>query len=169
VPAVAGLAVFLPPFLLPMALVAIFLSFDAFYDLAPWTDLAWVGCTVSMATGPCCLSLLQSRSVLRQQLSSQYVMRMHAYGATNRQIRRSILRNVMLELLPSFEKIISMILTILIFSEFVFSFPGIGIQTVRAITRADWGMLLDLVLLFSFFINVSRVASVFLHQHLDPQ
>jgi len=53
--------------------------------------------------------------------------------------------------------------------EYVFSYPGLGLLTVRAIKSQDFPLLQGLFLLFSAVIIVANLVADILYTYLDPR
>ena len=89
-----------------------------------------------------------------------------AMGASHFRLRRRLLKNVFFEQLPSWEKIITTMLTASLFAEALLNLHGLGALTIRAISRSDWALVLGLVLVYAVIINLFRVISELSRQYL---
>jgi peptide/nickel transport system permease protein len=102
--------------------------------------------------------------------NDQFVMTARAKGVRDRQILwRHVLPNA---LLPTFTLVLlslGFVLGGVIAIEFVFSYPGLGLLTVRAIKSQDFPLLQGLFLLFSAVVIVANLIADISYSYLDPR
>ena len=120
----------------------------------------WIGCAITIATTPVMLIYIQSKMVMRRLLTQPFARRYRSIGFNENKVRIKLLRNMLDEVAPTAEKLITAMLTQVILAETIFGLEGIGAITVRAVRRTDINLLLGIVLLFACIIGLLRVLSV---------
>jgi peptide/nickel transport system permease protein len=110
------------------------------------------------------------RNSLIGVMNDHFVMTARAKGVREKQILwRHVVPNA---LLPTFTIVLlslGFVFGGVIAVEYVFSYPGLGLLTVRAIKSQDFPLLQGLFLLFSAMIIVANLVADILYTHLDPR
>ncbi len=110
------------------------------------------------------------RNSLTAVMNDHFVMTARAKGVRDRQILwRHVVPNA---LLPTFTLVLlslGFIFGGVIGIEFVFSYPGLGLLTVRAIKSQDYPLLQGLFLLFSAVVIVANLVADISYSYLDPR
>jgi peptide/nickel transport system permease protein len=114
--------------------------------------------------------VLIMRNSLIAVMNDQFVMTARAKGVRDRQILwRHVVPNA---LLPTFTLVLlslGFVFGGVIAIEFVFSYPGLGLLTVRAIKSQDFPLLQGLFLLFSAVMIVANLVADISYSYLDPR
>jgi len=113
---------------------------------------------------------LITRSAMLETLGEDYVLTARAKGLSNWGVVRTHgLRNAMLPIVTlvalSFGYIIGGAITI----EYVFSYPGIGLEVVEAISQRDYPVLQGAFLLLTLSVIAFNLAADLLYFKLDPR
>jgi len=110
------------------------------------------------------------RNSLIDVMSDHFVMTARAKGVREKQILwRHVVPNA---LLPTFTIVLlslGFVFGGVIAIEYVFSYPGLGLLTVRAIKSQDFPLLQGLFLLFSAVVIVANLVADILYTYLDPR
>jgi ABC-type dipeptide/oligopeptide/nickel transport system permease component len=154
----SSLLSFFPPFFAPFVGLGILVSTNAVFDLASeWGG--WVLCSLCLAFPSAALVAAQTAEVMNRNLRRPFAMTVRAMGGSRIQQRIRLLNNLWMELTPTFEKLVTGLLTTSLFAEPIFAESGLGATTLRAIRRTDVDLILALVLLFALIVNLARVTS----------
>jgi ABC-type dipeptide/oligopeptide/nickel transport system permease component len=110
------------------------------------------------------------RSAMLETLGEDYVLTARAKGLSNwTTVWKHGLRNAMLPVITlvalSFGFVIGGAITI----EYVFSYPGIGLETVQAIDQRDWPILEGIFLLVTLSVILFNLIADLLYFKLDPR
>jgi len=154
--------IFMPSFFLPLLIYSIFISVGVFGFKSDIRGLLWVGCVFSMAFPPVLMVYSQSTQVMKKLLNLSFVQRYRSIGFSEKKLHWKLLRNLTDEIAPTFEKLITAMLTQIILAETIFGLSGIGSLTVRAVRRSDLNLLLGIVLFFAVSIGILRITTVFI-------
>jgi ABC-type dipeptide/oligopeptide/nickel transport system permease component len=158
---------FLPPFVPGFVLVAVLAIADA--PLAgdgPLTILVLAAC---VALAPACLATSIIRAAITEEREKKYVLVMRALGHDETTIARSIRRAVLIPTLGALEKIFGTLITLAIFSEFIFSYPGLGNLLINSARRSDINVLLLSGVLLSASIAALRIISITSDAVINPR
>jgi ABC-type dipeptide/oligopeptide/nickel transport system permease component len=113
---------------------------------------------------------LITRSALLETLGEDYVLTARAKGLSNWAIvRKHGLRNALLPITTLIALSLGFIIGGSITIEYVFSYPGIGLETVEAIDQRDWPVLQAIFLLLTFSVIVFNLVADLLYVKLDPR
>lgn len=156
---IANFLTFLPAFVLPMLGFSLLLLISISLTSRVTNFENWLACILSIAVGPACLILAQTYQITTRNLESLHARRYLAAGASQQALRWRLLHNWIYEVTPTLEKVVSMLLTLMLFAEPIFSLPGIGTIVIRAVRRSDSELLLGMVLVFAVLINLSRITA----------
>jgi len=150
----AGILVFLPPFLFPFAGLVLLLAVDGFDS-----GLQPVVVLLSLALPPSAMVAAQTAAIMTRHLNSAFAINLRARGASRRRQRWLLLPAVGLELLGTLEKLIVGLFTALLFVEPLLGETGFGALMLRAIRRSDLELTLALVLFLAMLVNVARIVA----------
>jgi peptide/nickel transport system permease protein len=110
------------------------------------------------------------RSSTIGQLSEDYVMVQHAYGASSLSILFGhVLRNVLLPIITIVGMSLPMLVTGAVVTETVFGWPGIGTYFVKEIQGFDYPVVMAIMLLSSSLVIIGNLASDLLYGLIDPR
>ena len=113
---------------------------------------------------------LITRSALLETLGEDYVLTARAKGLSNWAIvRKHGLRNALLPITTLIALSLGFIIGGAITIEYVFSYPGIGLETVEAIDQRDWPVLQAIFLLLTFSVILFNLIADLLYVKLDPR
>jgi peptide/nickel transport system permease protein len=154
----SSLLSFFPPFLIAFVGLGLLVSTDAtFVFAAKWGG--WLLSAICLAVPSAALLGAQAADVTDRNLRRPFATTVRAMGASRFQQRLRLSRNLVMELTPTFEKLVTGLLTTALFVEPIFGQAGLGTTTLQAIRRTDTNLLLALVLLFALAVNVARLLS----------
>lgn len=106
---------------------------------------------------PSCLAIVTIQNAYDTELSQPYVQVLRAFGYSTRQVYAGIRKAVLLYILAGWEKLFTMQIAILIFTEAIFSQPGFGNLILLAAQRTDVNLLLAGVVVISIYISLIRL------------
>jgi ABC-type dipeptide/oligopeptide/nickel transport system permease component len=113
---------------------------------------------------------LITRSAMLETLGEDYVLTARAKGLSNWAIvRRHGFRNALLPIVTLIALSLGFIIGGSITIEYVFSYPGIGLETVEAIDQRDWPLLQAIFLLLTFSVIFFNLIADLLYVKLDPR
>lgn len=148
---------FFPVYGVPLVLFTVLLGINA--RLTPGSPALWLTSIVAIAIPPSAMLTLQALAVMKNHLSSPHSTFWLLSGISRSRLRLILLRNVIFEITPSFEKVMTSAVTGLMFSEMILGLPGLGTLTVRAVRRADVELLLGVIVILSTTICTMRILS----------
>jgi peptide/nickel transport system permease protein len=149
---------FFPLYGIPFFLFVLLLAIGA--RIYSGSITAWFACTVAIAIPPSALLASQAYASTKNHLESQHAINFLSMGISPSRLRHLLMRNLVYEIVPTFEKVMTGAVTGLMFSELVFGMPGMGALAIRAIRRADIELLLGVVVVFASLICLARLFSV---------
>jgi ABC-type dipeptide/oligopeptide/nickel transport system permease component len=148
---------FLPPYVIAsLALLALLAAGQGGLDSA----VVQLTAAVAIAVSPTALLAEQTAGITARNLASDFTRTMAAAGASHGFIRSKLLANLAAELAPSFDKALVVLLASLMFAEPILGLPGLGTTTVRAVRRADPGLLVGVTVFFAICVATTRVLAV---------
>jgi ABC-type dipeptide/oligopeptide/nickel transport system permease component len=110
------------------------------------------------------------RSAMLETLGEDYVLTARAKGLSNWQIvRKHGFRNALLPIVTLVALSLGFIIGGSITIEYVFSYPGIGLETVEAIDQRDWPLLQAIFLLLTMSVIFFNLIADLLYVKLDPR
>jgi ABC-type dipeptide/oligopeptide/nickel transport system permease component len=113
---------------------------------------------------------LVARSAMLETLGEDYILTARAKGLSNWKIVRSHgLRNAMLPIVTLIALSIGYIIGGAITTEYVFSYPGIGLAIVEAINQRDYPLLQGAFLLLTLSVILFNLLADLLYFKLDPR
>jgi ABC-type dipeptide/oligopeptide/nickel transport system permease component len=153
---------FIPPYGVPLLIFALLLVSGVRFDAG--TATAWWASVAAMVIPAACLLVLQTVAIMKKNLAARYTVNWLALGLAPRRIKRLLYRNLFVELLPTWEKVVTGVLTGLMFAELIFGLPGIGVLAIRAIHLADVELLLGVVIVYVGLICLARFVSALVQE-----
>ncbi|MDR2357320.1 MAG: ABC transporter permease [Oscillospiraceae bacterium] len=137
-----------------------------------WTG--WVLPTVSLALGYAAMIARQMRSSMLEVIRQDYITTARAKGQSERVVRyRHALKNAMIPVVMTIGSIFGMSLGGALIAEVIFSIPGLGDYTLKALTNRDYpaiqGSVLFLSALFSIVILLIDIAFAFIDPRIRSQ
>jgi peptide/nickel transport system permease protein len=113
---------------------------------------------------------LIARSAMLETLGEDYVLTARAKGLSNWEIvRKHGLRNAMLPIVTLVALSLGYIIGGAITTEYVFSYPGIGLAIVEAINQRDYPLLQGAFLLLTLSVILFNLLADLLYFKLDPR
>ncbi|WP_336708242.1 ABC transporter permease [Cedecea sp. VD27] len=110
------------------------------------------------------------RSNTISQLSADYVQTQLAYGATRRTVLfRHVLKNVLLPVITLFGLSFGELVVGAYVTESVFSWPGMGLLGIQAITSLDYPLIMAIILLSALMLIVGNLLADLLYRVADPR
>jgi peptide/nickel transport system permease protein len=110
------------------------------------------------------------RSAMLETLGEDYVLTARAKGLSSwATVWRHGLRNAMLPVITLIALSLGFIIGGTITIEYVFSYPGIGLETVEAIDQRDYPILQGIFLLLTFSVIFFNLLADLLYFKLDPR
>ena len=135
-------------------------------DVLNHLALPWFVLTIAFI-GPYALIM---RNSLIDVMNDDFVMTARAKGVREKQILwRHVVPNALLPTLTIVMLSLGFVFGGVIGIEYVFSYPGLGLLTVRAIKSQDFPLLQGLFLLFSAVVIVANLIADILYPYLDPR
>ncbi|EWH11852.1 peptide ABC transporter [Catenovulum agarivorans DS-2] len=125
--------------------------------------------TLTLATLPTTLLIGMMRSNVISVMNSQYIKAARTKGLSLYQIiRRHVLRNALLPIIPQFGLLFNTLMTSTMITEIIFSWPGIGHWLLEAIYQRDYPVIQASLLLVSSFMIFINVLSDVCHTMVNP-
>jgi peptide/nickel transport system permease protein len=109
------------------------------------------------------------RNLVIYELESDYANYLGALGAPNRLIRRYAFRNAVLPQVTGLALQIGVILGGAVLTEAVFSYPGLGLRILNAISDRDWFLLQGLFLFIVIMVLVCNFVVDLVYIWIDPR
>jgi ABC-type dipeptide/oligopeptide/nickel transport system permease component len=124
---------------------------------------------LSVGFAPCCLAVLTVHNGFSVEQTRRYVQFMRACGFSDDDVHRGTRKAVFLYSISSWEKLFTLQIAILIFTEAVFSYPGFGSALVRALQRTDVNFLLASVVVISLSVASLRLLGTAFFVLFEPR
>lgn len=148
---------FLPPYVAPFLGLALLLAVQLAIGV-PLTGMVYESVAVlSLSIGGGALLSAQTARITQRNLRSEYAQSIRAAGATQMQLRRRILHNLVAEIGPTFEKMVVGLTAALFFVEPILGLGGFGTLAARAVRRSDIDLILGVTLVVASFVAVTRI------------
>jgi len=110
------------------------------------------------------------RSAMLETLGEDYVLTARAKGLSNwATVWKHGLRNAMLPVITLVALSLGFIIGGAITIEYVFSYPGIGLEIVEAIDQRDWPIVQGAFLLLALSVIFFNLVADLLYYKLDPR
>ncbi|HXF59966.1 MAG TPA: ABC transporter permease [Caldilineaceae bacterium] len=110
------------------------------------------------------------RSSMLEVISADYIRTARAKGLAGRTVAvRHALRNALIPVLTMIGMDLASLLTGIALVEYIFNWPGIGLQTLQAAQHLDVPLIMGSVLLGAVFIGIGSLLVDFTYTWLDPR
>lgn len=104
------------------------------------------------------------------QFEEDYVLVQKAFGASKREILfRHVSRNVLLPLVTKLGMALPMLVTGAVITETIFSWPGIGVYFVKAISTLDYPIIMDVLVISGTLTILGNLLADILCALIDPR
>lgn len=148
---------FLPPYVAPFLGLAAVLGIQ-FSTGIPFAGAAFeLVAVLSLTAGAGALLAAQTVRITQRNLRSDFARSIKAAGATAMQLRLRLLHNLVVEIAPTFEKMVIGVVAALCFTETILGLGGFGTLAVRAVRRSDVDLVLGVTLAVALLVALCRV------------
>jgi peptide/nickel transport system permease protein len=114
--------------------------------------------------------MLQMRNVMITTIGEDYVLAGQAKGLRNRRVVLTYAaRNAILPQLSGFANAIGFVVSGAIVMEIVFSYPGVGLLLVNAVTSNDYPLMQAIFLVISFAVLIANLLVDLVYVFVDPR
>jgi peptide/nickel transport system permease protein len=163
-----------PPYVVgPLILVALLYLFPSADVALGWggiTDIRILAPLAVLCLQPVALILRQTRAVVVEILSENYIRTARSKGLSRRVIvMRHVLRPALTPIVTQLGLIMITLINGAVFVELVFGLPGLGRLTVTATTDADYPLILGVALLGAVAVMLSNLVVDLIYPLLDPR
>lgn len=125
---------------------------------------------VTLAAGAVPATIQITRDTLVQVLSSDYIRAALAYGMDKRSVYlRYALKNTLVPVTTVLAMTMGFLMSGTVLVETVFSWPGLGLYAVTAMSHFDYEPIIAIVLLSALFYALAYLAADLLHFAIDPR
>jgi peptide/nickel transport system permease protein len=147
-------------------------------DLSPGFNWAFLSSTVRHAELPILVVIaayaggwmLNMRTVMINTIGEDYVAMAHAKGLPDRQVMtRYAARNAILPPLNGFAALFASAVGGLVFVEYVFSYPGVGLTLQQAVLGNDYALAQAILVVLSVCVIVANLVMDLFNLVLDPR
>ncbi|WP_025745801.1 ABC transporter permease [Kallotenue papyrolyticum] len=147
-------------------------------ELRPEVSLAFVGSVLYHLVLPASTVVLVSiggwvlgmRNTMISVLSEDYIVMAEAKGLPERRIMfRYAARNALLPNVTSFGMALGFVISGLLLTEIVFSYPGVGYLLIKAVANLDYPLMQGLFLMITFSVLAANLVVDLLYVRLDPR
>jgi peptide/nickel transport system permease protein len=147
-------------------------------DLSPGLNWAFLTSTLRHAELPILVVIaayaggwvLNMRTVMINTIGEDYVAMAHAKGLPDRQVMtRYAARNAILPPLNGFAALFASAVGGLVFVEYVFSYPGVGLTLQQAVLGNDYALAQAILVVLSVCVIVANLVMDLLNLVLDPR
>jgi oligopeptide transport system permease protein len=131
---------------------------------------SWILPVTLLALGPVALVLRLVRSQTLEVLGEDYVRTARAKGLPAGAINfRHVLRNALLPVVTLVGIITANLITGTFIIESIFAIPGIGRQSVLAVNRRDYGLIMGTTLFYTTIIVIANMLVDLAYSFIDPR
>jgi peptide/nickel transport system permease protein len=109
------------------------------------------------------------RNVMLTTMDEDYVLVAAAKGLSKGRVIWYAARNAILPSVSGFALAIGFIVSGALLTEIVFSYPGLGLLLVNAVSSNDYGLLQAIFLLITFAVLLANLIADFVYVFLDPR
>jgi len=109
------------------------------------------------------------RNVMLTTMDEDYVLVAAAKGLSKGRVVWYAARNAILPSVSGFALAIGFIVSGALLTEIVFSYPGLGLLLVNAVSSNDYGLLQAIFLLITFAVLLANLIADFVYVFLDPR
>src|SRR5580700_3431039 len=113
--------------------------------------------------------IIGMRNVMVTTMDEDYVLVAAAKGLPKRRVIWYAARNAILPSVSGFSLAIGFIVSGALLTEIVFSYPGLGLLLVNAVTGTDYALLQGLFLVITFAVLAANLVADFVYVFLDPR
>jgi peptide/nickel transport system permease protein len=113
--------------------------------------------------------IIGMRNVMVTTMDEDYVLVAAAKGLPKRRVIWYAARNAILPSVSGFSLAIGFIGSGALLTEIVFSYPGLGLLLVNAVTGTDYALLQGLFLVITFAVLAANLVADFVYVFLDPR
>jgi peptide/nickel transport system permease protein len=114
--------------------------------------------------------MLQMRNVMITTIGEDYVLAGQAKGLRNRRVVLTYAaRNAILPQLSGFANALGFVVSGAIVMEIVFSYPGVGLLLVNAVTSNDYPLMQAIFLVISFAVLIANLLVDLVYVFVDPR
>jgi peptide/nickel transport system permease protein len=113
--------------------------------------------------------IIGMRNVMVTTMDEDYVLVAAAKGLPKRRVVWYAARNAILPSVSGFSLAIGFIVSGALLTEIVFSYPGLGLLLVNAVTGTDYALLQGLFLVITFAVLAANLVADFVYVFLDPR
>jgi peptide/nickel transport system permease protein len=113
--------------------------------------------------------IVSMRNVMLSTMDEDYVLVAAAKGLPKSRVIWYAARNAILPSVSSFALSIGFIVSGALLTEIVFSYPGLGLLLVNAVSSNDYGLLQAIFLLITFAVLLANLIADFVYVFLDPR
>ena len=113
--------------------------------------------------------IVGTRNVMLTTMDEDYVLIAQAKGLPKRRVIWYAARNAVLPSVSGFSLAIGFVVSGALLTEIVFSYPGLGLLLVNAVSQNDYGLLQGIFLLITFAVLLANLLADFIYVFLDPR
>jgi peptide/nickel transport system permease protein len=113
--------------------------------------------------------IVSMRNVMLSTMDEDYVLVAAAKGLSKSRVIWYAARNAILPSVSSFALSIGFIVSGALLTEIVFSYPGLGLLLVNAVSSNDYGLLQAIFLLITLAVLLANLIADFVYVFLDPR
>lgn len=162
---VAPFLAFLPPYVLPFIGLVALLTATFSIGIPAGEIASQLVAIVALGAAPAALMFTQARAVAQRTWMSDFARTLLAVGATPIYQRWRLVHNVLAEIAPSLEKVLTALVAVLLFVEPIFGMSGFGTTAVRAIKRSDIDLILAITFVMAVGVAVCRLTALLIRRH----
>ncbi|AWB67096.1 peptide ABC transporter permease [Saccharobesus litoralis] len=125
--------------------------------------------TLTLAMVPITLLLTTTRNTVIKVMQTNYIKAAQTKGLSTWQLaKRHVFRNTMLQVIPQIALAFNVLMTSVMVTEVIFSWPGMGSWLIEAIYQRDYPVIKAGLLVVSAFIVFIHVCIDLLHAFTNP-
>lgn len=113
--------------------------------------------------------MIGMRNMMITTMDEDYVLLAQAKGLPRSQVIASAARNALLPNVSGFSLAIGFVVSGALLTEIVFSYPGVGMLLLNAVTSDDYPVLQGVFLIITFAVLLANLAADFVYAFLDPR
>lgn len=129
----------------------------------------WALASLSVSVMPTALALITIRDGFDHELSMSYTRTLHALGLPEGRILANLRKAVVIQLAAIADKIVTLQIAVLIFTEVIFSMPGFGSALLLAARRTDINTLIAFVVAISATVSTARLLGTLVVARINPR
>lgn len=124
---------------------------------------------VSASIMPCAFVVSTMSNAIVGEMRLPYVRTLHALGLSKSTILKNVKKAALIRLFHVIDKLMLIQMTVLIFSEIVFSVSGVGTMLLLAGQRTDVNTLIPSIVFIAILISLTRMLGMLLVAVTDPR